>query len=213
MRKPIQILILLIPILSFSQKKDSWNDISIKTLDSIKTKLKPEQVKYFNLLIAKRKDYRTQQRIDTTNATILIVEGYHFSKKKYGIEEEFLFKNNQIYSYENDTQGMGVSFNDYEDFIEPVINKKTLDSIKPRKYTAVFGCLPNNRTIRKTKKMVKMADKEGIITEEYVKIVTLIDKQTGNIKVSFLIAKAGKREVQICYGPFYADAKLEYWLN
>lgn len=197
----------------FSQKKDSWNDITIKTLDSIKTELQPEQVKYFNLLISKREDYQIQKRIDTTNATILIVEGYNFSEKNYGIEEEFLFDNNHIYSYENDIKGIGVSFNDYEDFIEPVLNKKTLDSIKPRKYTAVFGCSPNNRTIRKSRKIVKMAEKEGIISEKYVKIVTLIDNQTGKTKVSFLIPKAGKREVQISYGPFYAETELEYWLK
>jgi hypothetical protein len=58
-----------------------------------------------------------------------------------------------------------------------------------------------------------MAEKEGIVKEEYVKIVTLIDKRTEKIKVAFLIPKAGKREVQISYGPFYADTKLEYWLN
>ncbi|TCK67209.1 hypothetical protein DFQ05_0982 [Winogradskyella wandonensis] len=213
MRKRIQILILLIPILSFSQKKDSWNEVTIKTLDSIKTELQPEQVKYFNLLISKREDYQTQKRIDTTNATISIVEGYNFSEKKYGIEEEFLFDNNQIYSYENDTKGIGVSFNDYEYFIEPALNKKTLDSIRPRKYTAVFGCSPNNRTIRKSRKIAKMAEKEGIITEKYVKIETLIDSQTGKTKVSFLIPKAGKREVQISYGPFYAETELEYWLK
>lgn len=213
MRKRIQILILLIPMLSFAQKKNSWNEITIKTLDSIKTELQPEQVKYFNLLILKREDYQTQKRIDTTNATILIVEGYNFSEKKYGIEEKFLFDNNHIYSYENDTQGIGVSFNDYEDFITPALNKKTLDSIKPRMYTAVFGCSPNNRTIRKSSKIEKMAEKEGIITEKYVKIVTLIDNQTGKTIVSFLIPKAGKRKVQISYGPFYAETELEYWLK
>ncbi|MFI0431268.1 hypothetical protein [Mariniflexile sp. HMF6888] len=213
MRKRIQILILLIPMLSFAQKKNSWNEITIKTLDSIKTELQPEQVKYFNLLISKREDYQTQKRIDTTNATILIVEGYNFSEKKYGIEEKFLFDNNHIYSYENDTQGIGVSFNDYEDFIEPTQNKKNLDSINPRKYTAVFGCSPNNRTIRKSRKIVKMAENEGVVLEKYVKIVTLIDNRTDKIKISFLIPKAGKREVQISYGPFYAETELEYWLK
>ncbi|MCD8406272.1 hypothetical protein LNJ40_12000 [Tenacibaculum dicentrarchi] len=213
MRKRIQILILLIPIISFAQKKDRWNEITIKTLDSIKTELQTEQVKYFNLLISKREDYQTQKRIDTTNATILIVEGYNFSEKKYGIDEEFLFNNNHIYSYENDAKGIGVSFNDYEYFIEPTLNKKTLDYIKPRKYTAVFGCSPNNRTTKKSRKIAKIAEKEGIISENYVKIVTLIDNQTGKTKVSFLIPKAGKREVQISYGPFYAETELEYWLK
>jgi hypothetical protein len=213
MRISIQILILLTSILSFAQKKDSWNEITIKTLDSIKNELECEQIKCFNLLISKREDYQTQKRIDTTNSIILIVEGYNFSERKYGIEEEFLFDNNHIYSYENDVKGIGVSFNDYEDFIEPVLSKKTLDSIEPRKYTAVFGCSPNKRTIRKSRKIVKMALKEGIIFEKYVKILTLIDNRTGRINVSFLIPKAGKREVLISYGPFYAKKKLEYWLK
>ena len=154
MRKRIQILILLIPMLSFAQKKDNWNLITIKTMDSIKTELQPEQVEYFNLLISKREEYQTQKRIDSTNSTILIVEGYDFSEKKYGIEEEFLFDNNHIYSYENNYKGIGISFNDYEDFIEQALNKNTLDFINPRKYTAVFGCSPNNRTIRKSKKQL-----------------------------------------------------------
>ncbi|PXY43627.1 hypothetical protein DMB68_18755 [Flavobacterium hydrophilum] len=213
MRKLIQILILLIPILAFAQMKDSWNNITIKTLDSLKTELKPEQIVYFNLLIAKRENYQTQKRIDTTNATILIVEGYKFSEKKYGINEEFLFDSNHIFSYENDIKEIGVSFNDYEDFILPALNKKTLDSIKPRKFTAVFGCSPNNRTIRKSKKIEKMAEKEGIILEEYIKIVTLIDNRTKKIKVSFLIPKAGKREVNISYGPFFSNKRLESWLK
>lgn len=58
-----------------------------------------------------------------------------------------------------------------------------------------------------------MAQKEGIILENYVKILTLIENRTGKIKISFLIPKAGKREVQISYGPYYSEKKLEYWLN
>jgi hypothetical protein len=182
-------------------------------LDSIKNGLDREQIKYFDSLISKREDYQTQKRIDTTNSVVLIVEGYNFSERKYGIQEEFLFDNNHIYSYENDVKEIGVSFNDYEDFIKPVLSKKTLDFIKPRKYTAVFGCSPTKRTIRKSRKIEKMALKEGIILEKYVKISTLIDKRTGKIKVSFLIPKAGKREVRISYGPFYSQNKLEYWLK
>lgn len=213
MRKIIRIFILLTSILSFAQKKNNWNEITIKTLDLIKNELEPEQIRCFNLLISKREDYQTQKRIDTTSSTVLIVEGYSFSEKKYGIYEEFLFDNNHIYSYENDTKEIGVSFNDYDDFIEPALNKKTLDSIKPRKYKAVFGCSPTKRTIRKSKEIVKMAQKEGVISEEYVKILTLIDNRTGKMKVSFLIPKAGNREVQISYGPYYSEMKLEYWLN
>lgn len=213
MRKIAPILILLKSILSFAQKKENWNKITIKTLDSIKSELKTEQIKCFNLLISKREDYQTQKRIDTTSSTILIVEGYDFSKRKYGIYEDFLFDNNHIFSYENDAQEIGVSFNDYEDFIESALNKKTLDSIKPRKYKAVFGCSPTKRTIRKSREIVDMAQKEGMISEEYVKILTLIDNRTRKIKVSFLIPKAGNREVQISYGPYYSEMKLEYWLN
>lgn len=212
MRKSIRILILLTSILSFAQKKDSWNKITIKTLDSIKNKLEPQQIKCFNLLISKREYYQTQKRIDTTNSTILIIEGYNFSEEKYGIQEEFLFDNNHIYSYQNDAKEIGVSFNDYEDFIEPALNKKKLDSIRPRKYKAVFGCSPTKKTIRKSRKII-MAQKEGFIIEKYVKILTLIDNRIGKIKVSFLIPKAGKREVQISYGPFYSEKKLEYWLK
>lgn len=213
MRKIVSILILLISILSFAQKKENWNEITIKTLDSIKSELKPEQIKCFNLLISKREDYQTQKRIDTTSSTILITEGYNFSERKYGIYEDFLFDNNHIFSYENDAQEIGVSFNDYEGFIESALNKKTLDSIKPRKYKAVFGCSPTKRTIRKSRKIVKIAQKEGVISEGYVKILTLIDNRTGKMKVSFLIPKAGNREVKISYGPYYSEMKLEYWLN
>ncbi|MBF4466628.1 hypothetical protein [Flavobacterium sp. LC2016-12] len=213
MRKIIPILILLTSILSFAQKKENWNKITIKTLDSIKSELKTEQIKCFNLLISKREDYQTQKRIDTTSSTILIVEGYNFSERKYGIYEDFLLDNNHIFSYENDAQEIGVSFNDYEDFIESALNKKTLDSIKPRKYKAVFGCSTTKRTIRKSREIVDMAQKEGVISEEYVKILTLIDNRTRKIKVSFLIPKAGNREVQISYGPYYSEMKLEYWLN
>ncbi|MET3026274.1 hypothetical protein ABXT06_06335 [Flavobacterium sp. UW10123] len=213
MRKNILVLILLTSILSFSQKKDHWNDITIKTLDSIKDELEPEQIKCFKLLISKREDYQTQKRIDTTSSTILIVEGYNFSERKYGIYEDFLFDNDHIYSYENNTPEIGVSFNDYEDFIVPALNKKALDSIRPRKYKAVFGCSPTKRTRRKSRRIMKMAQKEGIISEEYVKILTLIDNRTRKIKVSFLIPKAGKREVQISYGPYYSEKRLEYWLN
>lgn len=213
MRKIVPILILLTSILSFAQKKENWNKITIKTLDSIKSKLKTEQINCFNLLISKREDYQTQKRIDTTSSTILIVEGYNFSERKYGIYEDFLSDNNHIFSYENDAQEIGVSFNDYEDFIESALNKKTLDSIKPRKYKAVFGCSPTKRTIRKSREIVEMAQKEGVISEEYVKILTLIDNRTRKIKVSFLIPIAGNREVQISYGPYYSEMKLEYWLN
>ncbi|MDQ6527696.1 hypothetical protein [Flavobacterium sp. LHD-85] len=213
MRISIQILILLTSILSFAQKKDHWNDITVKTLDSIKHELEPEQIKCFKLLISKREDYQTQKRIDTTSSTVLIVEGYNFSERKYGIYEDFLFDNNHIYSYGNDTPEIGVSFNDYEDFIVPALNKKVLDSIKPRKYKAVFGCSPTKRTMRKSKRIMKMAQKEGIISEEYVKILTLIDNRTRKIKVSFLIPREGKREVQISYGPYYSEKRLEYWLN
>lgn len=213
LRKSIRILILLTSILSFAQKKDSWNEITIKTLDSIKNELEPQQIKYFDLLISKREQYQTQKRIDTTNSVILIVEGYDFSEAKYGIYEEFLFDNNHIYSYENDNKDIGVSFDDYENFIEPAFNKKILDTIKPRKYKAVLGCSPNRRTIRKSRKIEKMAMKEGIILENYVKILTLIDNRTRKIKVSFLIPKTGKREVKISYGPYYSENKLEYWLK
>jgi hypothetical protein len=213
MRISIQILILLTSILSFAQKKTTWNEVTIKTLDSIKNELGYEQIKCFDLLISKREEYQTQKRIDTTNSIILIVEGYSFSERKYGIQEEFLFDNNHIYSYENDGKDIGVSFDDYEDFIKPVLSKKTLDFIKPRKYTAVFGCSPTKRTIRKSRKIEKMAVKEGVILEKYVKILTLIDKRSGKIKVSFLIPKAGKREVRISYGPLYSEKKLEYWLK
>ncbi|WP_426486241.1 hypothetical protein [Flavobacterium sp. 2] len=213
MRKIVPILILLTSILSFAQKKENWNEITIKTFDSIKRELKPEQIKYFNLLISKREDYQTQKRIDTTSSTILIVEGYNFSERKYGIYEDFLFDNNHIFSYENDAQEIGSSFNDYEDFIESALNKKTLDSINPRKYKVVFGCSPTQRTIRKSRKILKMAQKEGVVSEEYVKILTLIDNRIGKMKVSFLIPKAGNREVQISYGPYYSEMKLEYWLN
>ncbi|MBE8728111.1 hypothetical protein [Flavobacterium hungaricum] len=213
MRKILPILVLLTSILSFAQKKENWNEITIKTLDSIKSELKTEQINCFNLLISKREDYQTQKRIDTTSSTILIVEGYNFSERKYGIYEDFLFDNDHIFSYENGVQEIGVSFNDYEDFIESALNKKTLDSIKPRKYKAVFGCSPTKRTIRKSRKIVEMAQKEGVIIEEYVKILTLIDNRTRKIKVSFLIPKAGNREVQISYGPYYSEMKLEYWLN
>ncbi len=206
------ILMLLISILSFAQKKSSWNEVAIKALDSIKNELEPEQIKCFKLLISKREEYQTQKRIDTTGSTILIVEGYNFLERKYGIYEDFLFDNDHIYSYENDNREIGVSFNDYENFIEPVLNKKVLDSIQPRKYKAVFGCSPTKRTIRKSRKIIKMAQKEGVILEKYVKILTLIDNRTGKIKISFLIPKAGKREVQIFYGPYYSEKKLEYWL-
>lgn len=127
MRKIVPILILLTSILSFAQKKENWNKITIKTLDSIKSELKTEQINCFNLLISKREDYQTQKRIDTTSSTILIVEGYNFSERKYGIYEDFLSDNNHIFSYENGAQEIGVSFNDYEDFIESALNKKTLD--------------------------------------------------------------------------------------
>ncbi|RZJ48712.1 MAG: hypothetical protein EOO44_20105 [Flavobacterium sp.] len=213
MRKSILILILLTSMLSFAQKKDNWNEITIKTLDSIKNELGPEQIKCFKLLISKREDYETQKRIDTTSSTILIVEGYNFSERKYGIYEDFLFANNHVYSYGNDTREIGLSFSDYQDFIEPVLNKKVLDSIRPRKYKAVFGCSATKKTIRKSRKIVKMAQKEGVISEEYVKILTLIDNRIGKIKVSFLIPKAGKREAQIFYGPYYSEKKLEYWLE
>ncbi|GAA3619789.1 hypothetical protein [Flavivirga jejuensis] len=213
MRKSILILILLLPLFTFAQKTDSWNEISIKTLDSLKTEFSPEQIEYFNLLISKRESYQTQKRIDSTNSTIIIVEGYNYYEEHYGIIEEYLFENNHIYSYENNEKGIGVSFNDYEYFIEPTINKSTLDSIKPRKYTAVFGCSPNNRTIRKSRKIEKKAKKEGIVSEKYVKIETLIDNRTGKVKMSFLIPKPGIREVRISYGPFYADTELEYWLK
>lgn len=213
MRKIVSILILFTSILSFAQKKENWNEITIKTLDSIKRELKPEQIKCFNLLISKREDYQTQKRIDTTSSTILITEGYNFLERKYGIYEDFLFDNNRIFSYENDAQEIGLSLNDYEGFIESALNKKTLDSIKPRKYKAVFGCSPTKRTIRKSRKIVKMAQKEGVISEGYVKILTLIDNRTRKIKVSFLIPKTGNREVKISYGPYYSQMKLEYWLN
>ncbi|MER3317456.1 MAG: hypothetical protein RIB79_04125 [Allomuricauda sp.] len=213
MRKYFQILILLIPTVSFAQKKDSWNEFTIMTLDSIKSELSTEQIEYFNLLIAKRENYQTQKRIDTTNSTILIVEGYNFADNGYGLIEEYLFENNHIYSYENNEKVNGVSFNDYEDFIKPTLIKHTLDSIRPRKYTAIFGCSPNNRTIRKSRKIELKAKKEGIVSEKYVKIETLIDNRTGEIKVSFLIPKSGNREVRISYGPFYADTELEYWLK
>lgn len=97
MRKIAPILILLTSILSFAQKKENWNKITIKTLDSIKSELKTEQINCFNLLISKREDYQTQKRIDTTSSTILIVEGYNFSERKYGIYEDFLFDNNHIF--------------------------------------------------------------------------------------------------------------------
>jgi hypothetical protein len=213
MRKIITRLILLISILSFAQKKGNWNEVTIKTLDSIQNELEPEQIECFKLLISKREDYQTQKRIDTTSSTILIVEGYNFLESKYGIYEDFLFDNNHIYSYGNDAKEIGVSFNDYEDFIKPVLNKKALDSIGPRKYKVVFGCSPTKRTMRKSRKIIKMAQKEGIILENYVKILTLIENRTGKIKISFLIPKAGKREVQISYGPYYSEKKLEYWLN
>ncbi|MCM0664537.1 hypothetical protein [Flavobacterium tyrosinilyticum] len=213
MRKIITRFILLTSILSFAQKKGNWNEVTINTLDSIQNELEPEQIKCFKLLISKREDYQTQKRIDTTSSTILIVEGYNFLESKYGIYEDFLFDNNHTYSYGNDANEIGVSFNDYEDFIKPVLNKKTLDSIRPRKYKAVFGCSPTKRTMRKSQKIIKMAQKEGIIHENYVKILTLIENRTGKIKISFLIPKAGKREVQISYGPYYSEKKLEYWLN
>lgn len=48
MRKIITRLILLISILSFAQKKVNWNEVTIKTLDSIQNELEPEQIECFN---------------------------------------------------------------------------------------------------------------------------------------------------------------------
>jgi hypothetical protein len=127
--------------------------------------------------------------------------------------EQYHFSNGKVFTFLNNSKEWGVSFNGYVDFIQASIKKQKIDTILPRKYIAVFGCSPNKRTIRKSKKIKNTARKQGFVIENYLKIETLIDPITNQIYVSFLIPKYGVREVEISYGPYYVNPELENWLN
>ncbi|WP_024771867.1 hypothetical protein [Aquimarina macrocephali] len=213
MNRNLILLIIFIPIISFSQSIKNWNEKTYDALNTIKPDLTKEQFNYFKSIILNRQKYQTQKRIDSTKGVIKIAEGYDFIDNKFGIIEEYRFSNGKIFTYSNNLKEWGVSFDDYDNFVEASIRKHKIDTILPRKYTAVLGCLVNKRTIRKSKRIEKMAKNQGVVIENYLKIETLIDSVVDKIYISFLIPKSGAREVQISYGPFYLDVELEYWLN
>ncbi|WP_106794294.1 hypothetical protein [Aquimarina sp. Aq78] len=213
MNRNLILLIIFIPIISFSQSIKNWNERTYDALNTIKPDLTKEQFNYFKSIILNRQKYQTQKRIDSTKGVIKIVEGYDFVDNKFGIIEEYRFSNGRIFTYLNNLKEWGVSFDDYNNFVEASIRKHKIDTILPRKYTAVLGCIANKRAIRKSKRIEKMAKNQGVVIENYLKIETLIDSVIDKIYISFLIPKSGAREVEISYGPFYLDVELEYWLN
>ncbi len=213
MKRNLILSIVLIPIFSFSQSIKNWNETVNNVLNTIESDLTKEQFAYFKSIIQNRENYNTQQRIDSTKGCIKIIEGYNFVDNRFGIMEQYHFSNGKVFTFLNNSKEWGVSFNGYVDFIQASIKKQKIDTILPRKYIAVFGCSPNKRTIRKSKKIKNTARKQGFVIENYLKIETLIDPITNQIYVSFLIPKYGVREVEISYGPYYVNPELENWLN
>ncbi len=205
--------VLFLSIVGYSQSSKYWNEITHRKLDSLKPELTSEQHEFFNTLISLRSNFETQKRIDSSSAFIRIVEGYDFIKRVHGIKEEFFLHENKKTVYENNDKKWGLRVGDYNTFEEFNSDVKDLDYINPRNYYAFFGCTPNRKTYRKSVKIEKKVEKEGVVSENYIKIMTLINLESNQISISFLVPKEGKRKAFISYGPVYIDPQLEYWLD